>query len=428
MRLELANYQTNEIRFADATRWRDGVLELDKEELLGLVRKDPLVARVEIEIALPGDSTRIISQQDAIEPRVKVEGPGMAFPGIMGRPVETVGQGRTNRLGGMTVMTCARWHDTKQYGLILSFKPGEGHTDFIDMSGPGVVSPYASLCNVVVVVEPDPELGPDPANGVVQRAMLAVSDRLAAATIGVEPSEVEIFDTEPNPGLPGIVYIHSLVSPEAANLNPDSTMGTAVYGITRLTQPWLLSPTELLDGVACGNYSAWGSWPLTSTLPLHMCRRHGKDFNYLGAIMVRTMWEEQRQKELMANRAAFLAMTVGAEGAIVTPTLRGQRFLDTITVVEACERAGIKTVLITEEEDNENGNAPPLLVSSSDVAAVVSTGTGSAFGPFPAVEKVIGPGEIAPEWYQEQEPMHGRYGKSHLNDVWGFSKLSCVDY
>jgi len=102
--------------------------------------------------------------------------------------------------------------------------------------------------------------------------------------------------------------------------------------------------------------------------------------------------------------------------------------METILVVQACERAGIKTILITEEEDDENGTAPPMLVTAPEVVAVVSTGTGSAPGPFPPVKKVIGAGPIGEEWYKEQEPPHGRYGTSHLNDVWGFGRQSCVDY
>ena len=43
-------------------------------------------------------------------------------------------------------------------------------------------------------------------------------------------------------------------------------------------------------------------------------------------------------------------------------------------------RAGIVTVLITEEED-EDGAAPPMLVASQDVVSVVSTGNGDAPGP-----------------------------------------------
>jgi len=40
----------------------------------------------------------------------------------------------------------------------------------------------------------------------------------------------------------------------------------------------------------------------------------------------------------------------------------------------------------------------------------------------------IGAGPIAPAWYEAQPPPLGRYGTSHLNDVWGFSRLACVDY
>ena len=130
----------------------------------------------------------------------------------------------------------------------------------------------------------------------------------------------------------------------------------------------------------------------------------------------------------MANRAALMATTLGATGAIVTPTLRGQRMLDTMAVVRALDAAGVKTVLITEEEDDEDGAAPPLLVTAPDGVGVVSTGDGSAPGPFPPVERVVGAGPIAPAWYAEQPPPLGRYGTSHLNDVWGFSRLACVDY
>ena len=428
MRLELANYQTNEVHLGDVTRWRQGVLEIDEDELLEPVRRDPLVERADIRIARPGESVRIITIRDVIEPRVKVDGQGVAYPGILGRPVATVGQGRTNRLGGMTLTVCAPTDDLTSYGLLPSYRPGTAYGDFVDMSGPGVVSPFGDLNNVCLLVEPMSDLDPDQSNRVVQQAMLSVSDRLAETTVGQEPAEVETFDMTPTPGLKGFVHIHSIVSPEPITLNPDSTLGTAVYGITRLTQPWFLQPTEVLDGAACGNFAGWLTWPITNTLVLHMCRRHGKDFNFLGCIMVRTMWEEEREKELMDNRAALLASTVGADGAVVTPTLRGQRFLDTVMVVRACERAGIKTVLITEEEDNEDGTAPPLLVAGPEVAAVVSTGDGGAPGPFGPVKTVIGTGTVGPEWYGDQEPPRGRYGTSHMNDVWGFSRLSCVDH
>jgi glycine reductase len=433
MRLELAAYPVEDVRLGAGTRWRDRILEVDPDEVLEPVRRDPLVERADLAVARPGESVRIVTIQDIIEPRVKAQGRGVAYPGIVGRPVDTVGAGRTNRLSGFTLMACTPPQDVQRYGLLSSFRPGTAYGDFLDMSGPGAISPWAETVNLCLLVEPARHLEPDPANRVVQQATLAVQDRLARATLGETPAEVEVLDLAPRPGLPGFVYIHSIVSPEPIYLDPDSTLSSAVYGITRLTQPWFLHPTEVLDGAVCGSFFSgdfyrWFTWPLTNSIVLHMCRRHGIDFNFLGCIMVRTMWEEQRQKELMANRAALMATTLGAAGAIVTPTLRGQRMLDTMAVVRACEEAGVKTVLITEEEDDEDGAAPPLLVTAPEGAGLVSTGDGSAPGPFPPVQRVIGAGPIGEHWYAEQPPPHGRYGTSHLNDVWGFSRLSCVDY
>ncbi len=205
-------------------------------------------------------------------------------------------------------------------------------------------------------------------------------------------------------------------------------MGTGIYGVTRLTCPWFLSPTEMLDGAVFGTYGAQHyTWPLTNTLPFHMARSHGKEYNFLGCIVLRSNWESQAEKQLMANRAAQLAQTVGAKGAIVTTNVRGQRFAETVLTVQACERAGINVVLLTEEEDDENGTASPILIPVPELVSVVSTGTGGAAGPFPAVEKVIGSfGDD--QWQGEQPPVHGRYGVSHTSDVYGFTRQSCVDF
>src|SRR5262249_54922071 len=152
------------------------------------------------------------------------------YPGIVGRPVETVGEGRTNRLAGFTLMACTPPQDVQRYGLLSSFHAGTAYGDFLDMSGPGAISPWAATNNLCLPVEPARHLDPDPANRVVQHSTLVVQDRLARATLGETAADVEVFDLTPRPGLPGFVYIHSVVSPEPIYLNPDSTLSTAVYG------------------------------------------------------------------------------------------------------------------------------------------------------------------------------------------------------
>ncbi|MCI0796631.1 MAG: hypothetical protein J4N99_07425, partial [Chloroflexi bacterium] len=69
MRLELANYYTHEARFGGQTIWRDGVLEINEDEVLASIRANPLVESADIEIARPGESTRIVNVRDIIEPR-----------------------------------------------------------------------------------------------------------------------------------------------------------------------------------------------------------------------------------------------------------------------------------------------------------------------------------------------------------------------
>ncbi len=425
MPLELANFQVNKVVFGSTTAWKDGVLEIDADEIMGLAAADPYIEKVNIEIASPGDSTRIVNDRDVLEPKLKVDGPGVVYPGITGRPVNTVGQGRTNRLAGMTVMSCAQFPEvridgSRSWGRTPRYK-------FVDMSGPCAISPYAALSNVCIEMSTEREIDADTWNRSLQAALFKISDRLAETTRGLTPPEVEVIDLTPKPGLPGFVFIPMLASPEH-RMGASSSMGTGVYGITRLTQPWFLDPAEMLDGAVAGTYGgAHVTWPLTNSIVLHMARGHGKEFNFLGCIPVRTNWESQSDKQLMANRAAQLAQTVGASGAIATTNVRGQRFAETVLTIQACERLGIKTVLLTEEEDDENGTASPMLIPVPELVSVVSNGTGSASGPFPAVDKVIGNfGDDS--WAAEREPIHGRYGVSHTSDVYGFTRQSCDDY
>ena len=92
---------------------------------------------------------------------------------------------------------------------------------------------------------------------------------------------------------------------------------------------------------------------------------------------------------------------------MLTTDIRGQRFVETILGIRACERAGIPTVLLTQEEDNEDGTAPPLLMSAPEVVSVVSTGTGGQEEPFPAVDRVIGAFDDGSGWEKQQPPIHG---------------------
>ena len=262
MRLELATFPVKDVRFASTTRLRDAVLEIDKDELEDAVRKDPRVKSVSIDLARPGESVRIWPVRDVIEPRIKVEGPGVVYPGICGRPNAGVGSGRTHRLAGVTVVEVSEvpWHDAGHDHVFV----------YLDMTGPwGELIPYSSLHNVCVVVEPRDNLDIHTKNRVVHQACLTVSDKLAATTEKLEPADEEIFELGPgDPSLRNVAYIIGLHSSQATSGAPE-TFCPSIYGWTQLTPPWALHPNELLDGAINGPYrTAFAtSWMLITACP-----------------------------------------------------------------------------------------------------------------------------------------------------------------
>ena len=390
MRLELGTFPVTDARFGAHTRWSDGVLEIDREAALAAVREDGLVASARLDIARPGESVRMWPVRDVVEPRVKVEGPGVTYPGWFGRSIETVGRGRTHRLGGLGVVevSSVNWHDAG----------GDFVDQYIDMSGPWAeLIPQSKLFNVCLVVEPDPVIDIHSQNEVVHRATLAVADHLAAAVRDLTPPQHEVFELPPAPGLPGVVFIQCVHSPQAMS-HSEHTFCTGTYGMTRLTPPWLLHPNEILDGALSGPYRTMfaTSWTvMNNPLLLELYRRHGQSLDFRGVIAFRTEWTTQHEKDLMAEQAAKLALMAGATGAVVTWDAGGNEYIEVVHTVRACERLGIKTVFLTSE-DNPEGGAPSLLKPVPEADAIVTTGFFNAslleLGLMPPVERVIGYG------------------------------------
>lgn len=429
MSLKLGTFPVERVEVGPKTAWRNGVLTINRRELQEVIRSDPKVAQGDVDITSPGESCRIIHVSDVLEPRVKVEGSGTTYPGICGRPVETVGSGVTHRLGGLAVVESS----LNQRGAAvrtmtaeeaLSLPQNARPQDFIDMSGPGAVTPAAALHNVVVVVDAQPGITGEDQYLVTHSAALRVADRLAQAVADQNPPQVEIVDTAVRgAGLPGVVFNCNLMSMEHWT-GPDSKMGTAVYGVTRLSAPWVLSPAEMLDGAV----SQRVSWHFTNNpIVRQLLDRHGKELNFFACIIQRTNWGGQREMQLSANRSAQVASLLGAQGAIVTTNIRGRRFVDTVLGITAYESSGIKTVLVTEEEDDEDGSAPPLLVYTPEMQSIVSTGAGAA-GPFHPTERVIGGREGDDAWSGELPMIAGRYGAFHLQDYYGYGRQSRDDY
>jgi sarcosine reductase len=431
MRLELGDFPVREAAFGAATEYRDGTLTLDRDELLALVREDGRVLDARLDLAAPGESTRIVAVDDLVPAMVKVDGPGQVYPGVVGRPIETVGSGRTHRLTGFAVVECL--DDSRQAvdSVTRRIRAESGSRSAIDMSGPGAgdppgtTIPYSGLRLLVLTLEVDGAGGHEAHDEAKRGATFRLADRIARTVAAATPPSVETLDLSVrDPSLPGAVFVANLRSSEH-HVGPRSGIGTAVYGITRLSAPWLLGPTEILDG-AVTRKTTW--YQSNNPVVLEMCRRHGRDLNFLGAIVQRTNWTSLPEKQLAARRVGELAAMLGARGAIVTVDIRGNRFIEAMYGLQACEQRDVRAVLLTVEEPSEGGQAPPLIFSTPEVQAVASCGDASVPGPFPAVERVLGAFARTAAMAAERPGEPGGHTARYWPDYYGWGRQSSREF
>lgn len=155
MRLELSILDIKGVQFGDVTEIKDRVLQINDHELQSILEKDKTFIRVDIELAHPGESCRILQVADVIEPRCKVTGEIDDFPGALGKS-GTVGEGKTCILSGTAVLL----NDQISAEIVTEAEDPMGY--IIDMAGPGAEAGlYGKTQNIVVIPYPVEGVHPD---------------------------------------------------------------------------------------------------------------------------------------------------------------------------------------------------------------------------------------------------------------------------
>ena len=435
MRLELAEFPVKQIRLGNRFRYANEVLDIDEGALLALVSEDQRISDSKFEVAAPGEKTRVTGIRDIVEPRYKISGGGQVFAGALG-PVETLGSGRTHRLSGMTVVLAAEYEGAIRAGTTVQ------RSAILDMSGPGAeVSRFSRYVHLVVSFKIDPSLGELDAHGAIQAAELKVAQRLARVTADVPPPRISVFDlSERNPDLPNVMLIQGCITdPQHVH------SGIGYYGLSlRNSLSTFIHPNELFDGAITVDTtrSGRGYYPTTwdwqnHPLMLELYGAHGKTLNFVGVVLQRIRFENSHGKEVGAQNAALLAKAMGAEGALVTWIGGGNAFVDVMFTVRACERAGIKTTLVTYENGGRDGKDSPVLFYLPEANAVVSTGALDRVLELPAVERVVGayerikifPFPGAPR-IAAREPLALEARDVIIGgaDIWGSGQFRCEEY
>lgn len=382
MRLDIGKIFIKDLQFGSETKVDNGVLYVNKEELLQVVSGDERIESIDFDIARPGEEVRIIPVKDVVEPRVKVEGPGGIFPGFVSK-VDTVGSGRTHVLKGAAVVTT---------GKIVGFQEG-----IVDMCGEGAkYTPFSKTNNLVIICEPKEGVLQHEHEEAVRMVGFKAANYLGEAGRNVEPDEVKTFETLPllkqvaqYPELPKVVYVYMI---QTQGLLHD----TYVYGVDgKKIIPTFIYPTEVFDGaVVSGNcVSACDKNPtyvhMNHPIIEDLYERHGKDFNFLGCIVTNEnvyLADKERSSNMVAKLVEFL----GADAAIISEEGFGNPDADLVMNCNKVTAKGIKTVLVTDEYAGQDGRSQSLADSTPNGDAVVTGGNANEVVVLPPMKRVIG--------------------------------------
>jgi glycine reductase len=388
MNLTMASYHVIRVEEAGKAGLEKGVLYLNTKDLQGLVLSDDRITDMHLEIAYPGEETRIVHILDAMEPRIKPEQQARCFPGFLGLPT-TVGAGRTNRLAGTAVIATAAT-------VLLPSGQGTGVQEFnegvIDMSGPGqsrcACSDTINICLCMTFRENLSTLDFDEA---ARMALIKVSDRIAEVTLDRQPDEETVYKTGViDPDLPNVAYINQVQS-------QGHICRTFLYAMPMegFFTPTILDPTELFDGaVVSGNYRnhlRTCTW-LQQNNPyvLELFRRHGKECNFVGQVVSRGHYDDLGTKIRSGNFVAKLAAHLKAHAAVLSLEGTGNSNVDYMATVKALENSGIVAVPVVHEFGGPGGDEEPLFDFAEEAVSVVSGGGIDRRIELPPMKRVIG--------------------------------------
>lgn len=368
------------------TRYEDGVLTVDVDELRRFVLEDERLPEAEVSLVSPGDNVRLVHALDSIRPVCNARGPRTgAFPGTVS-PIESLATGDSHRLQGVVVTVLGL---TAPVDSFLTQQEG-----VLDMAGPGArYSPLTREHHVVIHLGTPDHLDNDDRAEAYRMAGLRAAEWLAALA-------VDARDGTPVEGIPTDLSITSDDRPRITHVCEVSTFGrlfdTYIGGKPSLGMfPTLVGLRALADGfVVSADYHYAGQRNLTcfyqddpvSRALLGPFRERAR---YAGTILI-PIGGSHPEKERAANHSANIAQLLGADGVIVTAVAAGNAHLDVMFVVRACERRGIPTALQLVEMAGPDGADPGMIDTVPEADLVISVGNREEIVELPARGTVLG--------------------------------------
>lgn len=372
-RLQIDYIHIYDVHFGEVTSLENGILTINKEELLSMV-ESTLFSNLDIKIACPGDSCRILGIHDVMQPRCKADAPETSYPGIWGK-LAPMGEGRTVALKGVVVSDiyyakcnikyyldmggeCAKYSNfSRHFHVILDAKPASGVSDLS----------YAEA---------------------LKNASLTINVFLAKLGLDQKPDDSKVYELGPvGPGpdgkaLPKVAY-------HVVHMASHDTWNFLLYGQSALNfLPIIVQPTEILDGAMIWRYWEPNYFLQEEVYIKELMERHGKDLEFVGVVFSNNVMKID-SKDAMGMMAATLCKeTLQADCVIVNKSGMGHCQLDQALAYNWEESMGMKCVMNLSAVSNDKPG-DMLVISDPKIDAVINSGRNYDLN-HPRVDRVIG--------------------------------------
>lgn len=375
MKLTFEVVKIRDVQFGNENHIDNGILYIDKNDMLKFL-DNPKLTNMDIDIARPGESVRIVPVKDVLEPRIKMTGDGGSFPGYFGG-MEDIGSGVTRVLEGCVVTTVGR---------IIAFQEG-----IIDMSGPATEYCYhAEKVNIVVIADPVSGIMGTEHEQLMRFLGIKAAYYLAQISKKVFADEVRYYELPPvTKPLPKVAYIYCVM---AQGLLHDSSL----YGMDcKKIHPTILHPNEIMDSVLVSGTCVTAGDKCTTydhqTNPViaELYEQHGKTLDFVGVI-ISPICAGLADKERCSNLSVRMAKVLGAEAVIISEEGGGNPEADVMMLARLSEKSGLKTVVLLKENAGWDGTSEPITDSTPEADAAVSVGNMNMKITLPKMDRIIG--------------------------------------
>ena len=354
-KLQLDYVYVHDVQFGEKTALNAGVLTLNKDELMQLISSD-LFGSLDIQIVHPGESCRILSIHDVMQPRCKADHPEESYPGIWGK-LAPMGDGRTVALKGVVISDIYYAKCNIKY--------------YLDMGGP--CAKYSNFSrHIHICLDATPGEGVSDASyaEALKHASLTLNVFLAKLAINMPPDETEIFERKEipvNSNLPKVAYL-------VTHMASHDTWNFLYYGQSALNfLPIVVQPTEILDGAMIWRYWEPNYFLQNEIYIKELMRRHGKDLNFVGVVFANNVMKIDAKDTMGMIAATLCKETLHADCVMLNKSGMGHCQLDTALAFNWCQKLEMPAVAnLSAVSNDEPGDM--LVIADPKVDAVINSG------------------------------------------------------